>query len=408
MEDESYGQKAFSYIAAFVAPSYLISQSVADVLLCIVAISFLVRSVLKKEWKWTGDPWFRLCFLTWGWLLVISFLASFDKESSFGRAIPWIRFILFAAAFKYWLFPKKNQDYRPIYILLAATILFTVIDLWVQYLSGQSIFGNISPAAGRLTGPFRSHLVPGTYLAKWSLPLMGWLYLALNHRSTSRTLSACMCAAAGSTIAITIFITGERMAFLTYITAFALLFIFMAGKRLLIPLGMAMLGAALLLLKTNASLMGRVTLFTNDLSNFWESAYGVIFIRSLELFRENPFFGVGLKNFRYASVSADFAGQYHPHNPYLEWAVETGLVGLLLFLLLIGVAGWKTFSAVRKETDSKRIMAASMWLALFMFLWPFMSSMSLFSNWNAIIFWFIMAWGYSMSAPSTRPERVTD
>jgi putative inorganic carbon (hco3(-)) transporter len=70
---------------------------------------------------------------------------------------------------------------------------------------------------------------------------------------------------------------------------------------------------------------------------------------------ENPLLGVGLNNFPYLYQEytktlglAPSATQRSPHNLYLEVAAETGILGLSIFLLLIGFALRSVFTARRR------------------------------------------------------------
>ena len=80
----------------------------------------------------------------------------------------------------------------------------------------------------------------------------------------------------------------------------------------------------------------------------------------------------------------------HPHNLYLTWLAETGLIGLLLFISLIIILCKKTFK--NKEVISNKIISLGILLALFPKLLPMMPALNFFSNWNAICFWFLIGW----------------
>ena len=61
----------------------------------------------------------------------------------------------------------------------------------------------------------------------------------------------------------------------------------------------------------------------------------VIWAAGFELFREYPFFGVGQGGFERAVVDTSYGRSVSSHNAYLSVLVQTGLVGLVLFLLVI-------------------------------------------------------------------------
>lgn len=85
--------------------------------------------------------------------------------------------------------------------------------------------------------------------------------------------------------------------------------------------------------------------------------------RSWHVFKEDPILGVGLGNWKIATLkeenltSLDFMYNYKAHNDFIETATETGIFGGLLFISLFLLAGWIFIRAVIKKI-------AVEWLAL--------------------------------------------
>ncbi|RMF94139.1 MAG: hypothetical protein D6734_08470 [Candidatus Schekmanbacteria bacterium] len=71
----------------------------------------------------------------------------------------------------------------------------------------------------------------------------------------------------------------------------------------------------------------------------------------LELIKENLFFGIGFGAFRFASMRVVAFGEdtsHIAHNTYLEIAVETGIINLIVFLLIIILAIRTCLSNMKK------------------------------------------------------------
>jgi O-antigen ligase len=156
-----------------------------------------------------------------------------------------------------------------------------------------------------------------------------------------------------------------------------------------------------------------------------QSHYGQIWLSSLRMAKAHPLFGVGLKNFRlacpngvYGEVIDDPSGplykeaygpmmapylrcSLHPHNIYLEWLSEAGGVGLLAFFCLIGL--WMRHFVVRADNWRREPFAVGTVVAVLVFLWPFVSTMSFFTNWHGALFWFVLGW--ALGATSIAPKR---
>jgi putative inorganic carbon (HCO3(-)) transporter len=86
----------------------------------------------------------------------------------------------------------------------------------------------------------------------------------------------------------------------------------------------------------------------------WQAALG--------MWTDHPWLGVGIGN--YAAVYPAYALPKwpdplgHAHNYYLNVAAEAGLLGLMAYLLLWGVAFWQAWKAVRASTGVWRAVAA--------------------------------------------------
>ena len=96
------------------------------------------------------------------------------NADSFSRALPFLRFILFAAALQHWLLvtPKAVRTFLKV-------LAFTRSDSYPASIAsintGRASISSARSAEGeyRLSGPFNND-VAGTFLAKVSLPLIGW------------------------------------------------------------------------------------------------------------------------------------------------------------------------------------------------------------------------------------------
>jgi O-antigen ligase len=79
---------------------------------------------------------------------------------------------------------------------------------------------------------------------------------------------------------------------------------------------------------------------------------------ALEMFRHNLWTGVGLGGYEpaygdYALINWPIA-LGHAHNIYLNLAAETGLIGLVAYLVLWGAIFWQTWRATRRARGASR------------------------------------------------------
>lgn len=78
-------------------------------------------------------------------------------------------------------------------------------------------------------------------------------------------------------------------------------------------------------------------------SGYWREAVHMI--------KDYPVFGVGLNTYSVVGRGYKITWGGYPHNCYLQMAVETGILGLLSFLWLLGVLFYKSFRNLRFMKD---------------------------------------------------------
>jgi O-antigen ligase len=382
---------------------FLIGRAPADVALSLIAVLLLARSALGRDWSWLRTPWVAVGLAIWLYLVVVSALAA-DPAAAYSRALPFGRFVLFGAALQHWLLVEPRTR-RMLLIVLAAVIAFVALDTLLQFATGQDVFGRTYEAR-RLTGPF-DHTVPGTFIVKTCFPVLGFAFaFAADWRQRWRFA---LTIALIVLLAVTVAVTGERIALASL--GLGVLVYFLLVRELRLPLLLAGGIALVLVVGTVAQspdltkrLIGHTAY---DLDDFWAKRYGELFRRSVTIWRTEPVTGVGLKNFRDICANDHYKPwgpvedrcYTHPHHIYLEWLVETGAIGFLGFLGLVGLWGRDIILGLRKIDPLDYPIAVGGCAALIVFLWPLRSSMSFFSNWNAILFWMMLGLALALCAP---------
>ena len=142
----------------------------------------------------------------------------------------------------------------------------------------------------------------------------------------------------------------------------------------------------------------------NGMSFYLEnSIYGAHYNVAKEIFKDNPIFGVGIKNFRIESFSNKYdnlnhkynkqRGNTHPHQIHYELLSETGLVGYLSFMIFILISLYFFFKSYKKN---RNIYQFSGMLFVLINLVPLLPSGSFFSTYSAGLFWinYSIMYGY--------------
>jgi O-antigen ligase len=129
-------------------------------------------------------------------------------------------------------------------------------------------------------------------------------------------------------------------------------------------------------------------LFHGDYAKLFRSAY---FTSS-----KNNFIGTGHKSFFFECMKLnlkDISCNIHPHNIYLEILVNTGIIGLFVFIIILLLSLHKILKLLFKDSINKtqNIILISFLVYFIAEFVPFRTYGSIFSTFNGTIFWFFFA-----------------
>ena len=124
------------------------------------------------------------------------------------------------------------------------------------------------------------------------------------------------------------------------------------------------------------------------------SQYGAQYNVAKEIFKDNPLFGVGIKNFRVEVYNQKYDDlkhgenrlrhATHPHQIHYEFLSETGLVGYICFLVFIILS---ILWSVKSYLINKNIYQLSGILFILASMIPLLPSGSFLSTYTSSIFW---------------------
>ncbi|MDX1975788.1 MAG: O-antigen ligase family protein [Rickettsiales bacterium] len=389
-----------AFIMTVLIPLMLIvSRALADGFTALIGILFLVQCARTRSWAWLDDPFIRLALAIWIWLLFVSGFAN-SPPASYGVALPWIRYILFAAALRHWVLVDGKHTQRLV-ALTAGLLVLVMIDSFWQYITDVSITGHLKVEGRRLTGPFDNVKV-GIYLAKLLLPVCGvGLYYASQNSSRRQFVLYALLLVAGLLIVL---LSGERTAFVSLTGSLLAMGLILAicQPRLRLPvLGSiaAFLALFVVLYHTQPLVHDRLGHMLVIFGDIRASAYGQLFWVAWQLGQEYWMLGAGLKGFRvlclpFLEQGAILNCNLHPHNPYLEFLSETGVMGMTLFIALVVAILWKAIRSIQRRSDYGILPGLLLFGVCVLEFFPFMPTQSIFSNWPAILLWYgvALAW----------------
>ncbi len=386
--------------AALLLPFVLLhGRGLADAALSAIGAMFLLRSALVRDWSWLRRPWAGFATLWWGWLLLCSLRAG-----AVGQAAGTVRFLLFAAALQHWVL-RAAAVRGWLARLLRWAAFYLAAQCLLQFATGRNLFGWPRGSDGELTGPYKN--------ARAGAPLSRLLFPALLPLGGSRLA---MAAWLGAGLLVMILI-GQRMPLL--LSALGLAVSALLLPRLRVP-ALAAGGLAGVLLVALPVLSPEAAhrierKFAAQMLNFPDSPYGQIAARAMRMVEAHPWFGAGFDGFRrLCDDPAYFRGWQdgdgggaaicvqHPHNIYLQAAIDGGWPGLALFVLLalawlraIGRGLWRAPDRLR----------VGLFAAGLIHLWPLASSNDWMSMPTAGWFFLQLGLALALAAPYMPAQR---
>lgn len=383
-----------AYLFTLLLPLGLIfSRGFAEVCVVIVGLSWLVYSATSRNWQWLSAPISKIGWLTWGWLLFTSIFAD-NSLDSFAVAVPWVRYILFFIALKEWVLTRKKS-----LIFLGNTVLImlflVIIDTIWQYIFGISLTGNLRDSSGRLTGPINNVKV-GIFTAKMLFPAVGiYLFFAIQEKKIYNIIFSVFILISGISM---IMLTGERTAFVSTIigisfAAFLLSVSEQNIRKYVVLTAFIVAFITQFLFVTQDWVQIRANEFYLLISHYPQTNYGKLAMAGYLIGKEHFLVGVGLKGFRELCPSLTQGGESnycnrHPHNPYMEWFAEAGIIGLLLFMSMVGYMLYLCVKQFMVQKNTMRLLPAFSLATIIANFFPFMPTQSIFSNWPAILLWY--------------------
>ena len=361
----------------------LIERSPADLWLSVVALTFVGRSIARREGWWLRVTWVRLAFLFWAACLLSAALSPLPAYS-LGETFVWFRFPLFAMAVVFWL----GRDKR----LFNAMLLSVGIGMLAICLILAAEISIIGVQHGRLSWPY-GDLVPGNYLAKVCLPTFV-VVVAIATSTDKRTASWAAIIALISIVASVM--TGERINLLIRACSGMLATVVWKPRLYRVVAVFAIEGIAIF--SAIYATPGLVQRFFDDFVQQIPTHVDSLYFRAMApgvlAFKESPLLGVGPGNLRILcpeiiAGSSAYDCHPHPHNYYLQILGEAGIVGLLTGAMFLGSIIWAC--AKPALCDRSNIFVATMWIVPLAFFWPVAATADFFGQWNNIFMWSAVA-----------------
>ena len=314
---------------------------------------------------------------------------------SFLRIFKFLLIIGSIIAFRTLITNLETSKINKIYKIWFIIFLVVVLDVIFELIFGFNVLGFKSFMSGRIASFTGDNLNIGHYFSAFSLFFLSYIYLNYKNNSLNLILAIFL-------VAIS-FLIGERSNFIRTISIILLFIVFINEIKIKFKIlsFSSLIILILLILNFNPDYKLRyVDQFTKVLTykgvNYYlnNTVYGSHYNVAKEIFKDNMFFGAGIKNFRIESSSKkyenldhpynDIRANTHPHQIHYEFLSETGLFGYISFVIFIFSSFYLT---LKNYVKNKNLYQFSAFLYVLISLLPLLPSGSFFSTYTSSLFW---------------------
>jgi len=378
----------------------VIGAAVVEVLIFFICIFFFFINFLEKDSiSYYKSTFFKIFTVFFIYSLFVSIFSEFFLNS-IQSTLFYFRFAILTIAIWFLIERLKNFQRYMFFALIVSfsiVIFFGFIDMF-KILYGYRLLPKDAATDYRVSGIFGNEQIMGSYLLRL-YPLIIGLYFQFKENIKKKTIFSIFLLL----VFFMIVNSGERSAIALMILSFFIILIFSPIKffyKIVILMGVTFF--LFLMLYSNTYLKARVIdntsklLNENNKVNIFSRGHQEHFTSAIKMFSENKLFGVGVRNFRmecrkdsYKEIGVNSCTT-HPHNTYIQFLAETGLIGFSFIILILFYITYFFFKESKKLFFNKKVDFTIICFALCILinLFPFITTGNFFNNWISAIYYF--------------------
>lgn len=384
----------FFFFLSTIPLSIIFGSSISLINVVLVSVFTLVILIYQKDFNFIDNISIKLIIVLYLYLIFNS-LISQDFFVGASRNFGFARFIFLFICINYLFF--KHSRAEDIFYFWIATIIILTLDAYIEFFLGKNIFGwgGINePHGSRIVSFFKDEPIVGAYLSGFILMTFGFLLQKYKYKNFLPWIFLLFTFSA-------VLISGERSNAIKIFFGLILMFLFFDFLNLRKKIIILILTFLFLSLALNQSNYLKTRYFSQFLIHFTskekfekfihESDYFKLYRSGIAVYKNYPIFGVGNKNYRVETCSNEkkinrynYFCLTHPHQIYIEFLAEHGIVGTLI---LISIFFALMFKILLNIFNSKNyIQIGSFCFIIFVFT-PLLPSGAFFNDFNSTILW---------------------
>jgi O-antigen ligase len=305
-------------------------------LLCLFGLSFLASRRFLAFWKTTAG---KIMPVFTAWVLIAWFMNPRAPISGLYMLYLVEGAVLFAAAAGLFITPA---GFSKLFATLSAA---GILAACLGFIWNRQGFGRVSLRGGAYSDP--------NYYAMWLLAVIPLIWPLVARQPIGTKLIGI---GGGLLSFVSVLRTGSRAALVSLAIMLVVVFVLSTLRIRILILSVTALAVVIAVAFIPNALQTRLGVSTSDRSGADQNsatARETLLVTSLALTLGNPVFGIGPCNFAESIVQEGRSrgliwAPLGTHNSYTQISSETGVPGILLFLLLIGFSFRNIISLLRQ------------------------------------------------------------
>ena len=375
--------------------TFLLGNLLINLFLLIINIIFIIK-LFKKDYNFNLENKILFYSLTFLFLsFLINLLFSDNFELTYLRVLKFILIFGSILSFRQLILIYKQNELKKLYCLWSLTFLVVIFDIIIELIFKKNLMSMSSIIPGRIASFSGNELTIGHFFSAFSLFVLSYFHLNFKKRNFGILIAMIFI--------IISFLIGERSNFVKTAISISLFILIVHEINLkykILSLSSIII-VFVLILNFNENYKIRyfnqfAKVLTKDGINYYldNSIYGAHYNVAKEIFKDNPIFGVGIKNYRIESFNKKYddldhkenkkRGNTHPHQTHYEFLSETGLFGYSAFLTFIIISFGLFLKNYKKD---KNLYQLSGMIYILVALIPLLPSGSFFSTYTSGLFW---------------------
>ncbi len=375
--------------------TFLLGNFAINLFLLIFNI-IIVIGYYKKKYNFDvlNKNIFYLLFILFLFFILNLFFSN-NIQLTFPRVLKFILIIGSIYSFRQLLISFEISEINKLYRIWSLIFIVVIIDIVFELTFKSNLIGLKSFMPGRIASFSGHELNIGHFFSAFCLLFLSFTYS--NNKNILLNLIISIF------LIVLSFLIGERSNFIRtiiIISVFIFLIYELKFRYKIFSLSALILFFTLFLNINPEYKLRYFDQFTKVINKegikyyFDNTVYGAHYNVAKEIYKDNKFFGAGIKNFRTESYSKkyeslnhklnDKRANTHPHQIHYEFLAETGLVGYISFIFFICIS---LFLALKSYLKKNNLYQLSGIFFVIITLLPLIPSGSFFSTYGSSLFW---------------------